>query len=199
MNVLPPHGARQRIGLLGGSFHPAHKGHQLISLIALKRLKLDAVWWLITPGNPLKDTKHLAPLKQRMKQARHIASHPRIRISDFEATLNTRYTVDTLRIVRARCPATRFIWLMGADNLMTFHHWKQWHTIAHLMPIAVIDRPRFTLKSMHSRAAIALKKHRVSSSALFSNNRALPRWTFIHAQRSTLSSTALRLQKKGIS
>ncbi len=194
MLKLPPHGAMQRIGLLGGSFNPAHDGHRLMSLIAMKRLKLDAIWWLVTPANPLKNPDLLQPLAQRMQYAQQIKKHPRIIVSDVENQIQTRFTVDLLSTLRQRSPATRFVWLMGADNLMTFHRWKQWRTIARLMPIAIIDRPHATLKSTHSLAAIALSRFRCAQPRLFKDDNAdtLPRWYFIHGKRSNLSSTRIR-------
>ena len=150
---LPPHGRGQRIGLLGGSFNPAHAAHRLISLIALRRLKLDAVWWLVTPGNPLKSGDGLPDVAQRMHQARCLANHPKIHVTALESLLRTRYTIDTLQHLLPRCPDVHFVWLMGSDNLLQFHHWKQWQQIATCVPVAVIDRPGTTLKSLHSRAA----------------------------------------------
>jgi nicotinate-nucleotide adenylyltransferase len=200
MHVVPSHGSHQRIGLLGGSFNPAHDGHRLISVIAMKRLKLDAVWWLVSPANPLKDVRELAPLSERMKKAKMVSAHPRILITD----IGTRYTVDTLRQLRKRCPATYFVWLMGADSLMSFHRWKKWREIPRLMPMVVIDRPKATLKSTHSKAALALARYRCAQYSLqkptlqksaFTLKKKHPQWIFLYGQRSPLSSTQLRHPK----
>lgn len=187
-----------RIGLLGGSFNPAHNGHRLISLIALRRLQLDAVWWLVSPGNPLKDNRALPPLKSRLLHAKAVADHPQIKVLDVEARLGTRYTVDTLTLLACRFPQTRFVWLMGADNLIQFHRWKRWRDIAALMPLAIIDRPGATHQAPRSKAALALShfqqpEHGASALA----GKSPPAWVFVHGQRSSLSSTQLRLSKSG--
>ena len=190
---LPVHAAGMRIGLLGGSFNPPHAGHLHISMVALRRLRLDAVWWLVTPGNPLKDTRDLAPLAERVAAARAKACHPRIKVSGIEAALGTRYTVDTLAALQVRAPGVRFVWLMGADNLAQFQRWRDWRRIAALMPFAVIDRPEATLSATHSRAAIALAADRVPECAAATlAMRAPPAWCFLHGPRSELSSTRLR-------
>ena len=190
---LPAHAPGMRIGLLGGSFNPPHKAHLMISLRALKRLGLDAVWWLVTPGNPLKDNRKLPPIAARAAMARAMAAHPRIRVATFEARAGLVYTVDTVAYLRMRAPRIRFVWLMGADNLVSFHRWRGWREIAGMVPIAVFDRPGATLKALDSRAAQALARFRVDESqvqALFRNSP--PCWTLLHGPRSTLSSTALR-------
>ena len=133
-----------RVGLLGGSFNPAHAGHRHISLEAMKRLRLDAVWWLVSPGNPLKAGRaDMAPMAARLASARRFARHPDIMPTGVEARLGTRYTVDTLAALTRLHPTTRFIWLMGGDNLQQFHRWKGWRTIARLVPIAVLLRPGY--------------------------------------------------------
>ena len=137
---LPLHAPGLRVGLFGGSFNPPHEAHRAASLFAMRRLGLDRVWWLVTPGNPLKDTDGLPPLEQRLAAARALANHPRIDVTDLEARLRTRYSVDTLRMLKRRYPLVRFVWLMGADNLVNFHRWKDWRAIAALVPIAVVDR-----------------------------------------------------------
>jgi len=133
----------KRIGLLGGSFNPAHKGHRAISLHAIRALELDEVWWLVSPGNPLKPAKGMAPLAARLASARRMARHAPIRPTAIEARLGTRYTVDTLRKLVRLYPRKRFVWLMGADNLGQFHQWRDWRTIAREVPIAVIARPGY--------------------------------------------------------
>ena len=183
----------RRIGLLGGTFNPPHAAHRQISLIAMKRLRLDAVWWLVSPGNPLKDNARLPPLAERLALARAVARHPRIHPTGIEASLRTRFTVDTLRAIRRRWPANRFVWLMGADNLAQLHRWKNWRRIARLVPIAIIDRPGETHRAVRSRAAVTLSAARLPegrSGALAGTPP--PAWAFLHDRRSSLSSTALR-------
>ena len=131
------------IGLLGGSFNPAHGGHRATSLFAIDALGLDELWWMVSPGNPLKPKKDMAPLPARLASAKHQARRSKIRATAIEHELGTIYTVDTLRKIIARYPKTRFIWIMGADNLLQFHHWRQWRDIARMMPIAVIARPGY--------------------------------------------------------
>jgi nicotinate-nucleotide adenylyltransferase len=142
----------KRIGLLGGSFNPAHRGHRRISLAAMKALGLDEVWWLVSPGNPLKAAKGMAPFEARLESARRMARRASIRVSDFEARAGTRFTVDTLAKLLRRHPRDRFIWLMGADTVAQFHQWKQWRRIAHLVPIAVIARPGYDGAARAARA-----------------------------------------------
>ena len=141
-----------RIGLLGGSFNPAHRGHRRISLAAIEALGLDEVWWLVSPGNPLKAAKGMAPYKARLASAREQARGAPIRISDFEAGAGTRYTVDTLEMLKRRYPHISFIWLMGADTVAQFHHWKDWRRIAQMVPIAVISRPGYDGQARAARA-----------------------------------------------
>lgn len=133
----------KKIGLLGGSFNPAHRGHRRISLAAIQALGLDEVWWLVSPGNPLKPAKGMAPYEARLASAREEAKGKRIRVSDFECRAGTRYTVDTLAAIRKRYPGDRFIWLMGADTVAQFHQWRRWRDMAAMVPIAVIHRPGY--------------------------------------------------------
>lgn len=190
---LPPYRPGLRIGLYGGSFNPPHAGHRHASLLALRRLRLDRLWWIVTPGNPLKETSGLLPLPERMRLARGVAAHPRIAVTGFEAEIGARYTLDTLAFLRRRCPGVRFVWVMGADNLRDFHLWRGWRTIAHLMPIAVVDRPGATLQALASPAAMAFAGGRVEEEQ--AARLALtppPAWVFVHGPRSFLSSTAIR-------
>jgi nicotinate-nucleotide adenylyltransferase len=181
------------IGLFGGSFNPPHQGHRLVTLTALRRLGLDRIWWMVTPGNPLKDIRQLPPLSERMAACRNLMPEPTIEITGFEKEIGTRYTLDTLRYLKRRCPTIRFVWIMGADNLIQFHRWQGWREIARLMPIAVVDRPRSTLKATASRAGQSLaacrKPENTTPSLKWSKP---PAWTFIHGRRSMLSSSALR-------
>ncbi|MGU3464797.1 nicotinate-nucleotide adenylyltransferase [Methylobacterium sp. C33D] len=191
--TLPPSAPGMRIGLYGGSFNPAHLGHRHVTLAALRRLGLDRVWWLVSPGNPLKSRSALPSVEARCAQARAIARHPRIAVTGFEAALGVRFTVQTLRFLTRRCPGVHFVWIMGADSLGTFHRWKGFAEIARLVPIAVIDRPSFTMTPLSARAARRLADTRVPEAA--ASGLALrppPAWLFLHGPRSTLSSTQIR-------
>ncbi len=195
----PPRCARGlRIGLLGGSFNPAHDGHRQASLTALRMLGLDQVWWLVTPGNPLKDNRALPELAGRLAQARDIARHPRMAVTGIEATLGTRFTAETLARLKARHPGVHFVWLMGSDNLAQFHRWQDWRGIARMMPIGVIDRPGSTHKAVRSRAGLALSRWRLDESdGLLLPTEPAPAWMFLHGRRSDASSTALRAARNG--
>jgi nicotinate-nucleotide adenylyltransferase len=188
-----------KIGLFGGSFNPPHAGHLLVSATALRRLGLDSVWWLVTPGNPLKENSGLPPLHQRMAAARAMIDDPRIVVSDIEARIGTRFTYDTIAYLKRRCPGVHFVWLMGADNLASFHRWQHWLDIAGLVPFAAVDRPGSTLKATASPAAQRLKAYRISQQAarLLPTARP-PAWIFLHGRRSPLSSTALRQNGHGL-
>jgi nicotinate-nucleotide adenylyltransferase len=142
-----------RIGLLGGSFNPAHRAHRRMSLAAMEELGLDEVWWLVSPGNPLKDqAKDMAPFEVRLASARTMARRSRIKVSDFEAVAGTRYTVDTVRLLLNRWPNHRFIWLMGEDTVAQFHQWKRWRALARMVPIAVLSRPGYDDDARAARA-----------------------------------------------
>jgi nicotinate-nucleotide adenylyltransferase len=181
------------VGLFGGSFNPPHAGHALVAEIALRRLRLDQLWWMVTPGNPLKSTRELLPLKERIRLSEALAPDPRIKVTAFEATLNSRYTADTLRTIKLRNPHIRFVWIMGADNLRDFHLWQRWQRIAETFPIAVIDRPGATLAFLSSKMAKTFDYARLDESdAEVLARKRPPAWTFIHGPRSPLSSTAIR-------
>ncbi len=194
--IIPPHAPGMRIGLFGGTFDPPHRAHLDACLLVMKRLKLDRVWWLVTPGNPLKNTRGLAPLAERMVAARKLADHPRIDITGIEAVINTRYTFDTIEWLRMRCPRVQFVWIMGADNLRHFHRWQKWRAIAELIPIVVVDRPGPSLYASNSTAGQALAQFRIPEIAASSlPGRRPPVWTYLHGLKSTLSSTALRAMR----
>ncbi|MGL4635843.1 MAG: nicotinate-nucleotide adenylyltransferase [Beijerinckiaceae bacterium] len=191
--ALPRHAPGMTIGLFGGSFNPPHEGHRLVTLTALRRLGLDSVWWIITPGNPLKDTRALPPLAERMQLCRALMPEFKIAITGFEASIGTRFTLDTLRYLKRRCPAVRFVWIMGADNLVQFHRWQGWREIARLMPICVVDRPKATLKASASRAGHVLRQSRKQEHAARSIvSTRPPALVFLHGPRSNLSSSAIR-------
>ena len=191
--VLPPNAPGMRIGLFGGTFDPAHAAHRAACLLALHRLGLDRVWWLVTPGNPLKDTKGMAPLAKRVAAARALAHHPRIDVTDLEAELGTPYTYETVSYLRRRCPGVHFVWIMGADNLRSFHRWQRWRGIAQLVPIAIVDRLGPSLYATGSAAAQALARYRLPEAAARKlADHKPPAWIYLHGLKSPLSSTALR-------
>lgn len=191
---LPPHAPGMRIGLYGGSFNPAHAGHLHVSRAALRRLRLDRVWWLVTPGNPLKDRRGLPSLAERIATARAvIGREPRIAVSGLEAAIGAAYTVETIRFLTRRCPGLRFVWIMGADSLAGFHRWQRWQEIAALVPLAVIDRPGWSLAATAGRAAQSLRARRLDEGdAAALADCVPPAWVFLHGPRSPLSSTAIR-------
>jgi nicotinate-nucleotide adenylyltransferase len=193
--AIPLYSNGMRIGLLGGSFNPPHLAHRAISLFAIKRLKLDRVWWLVTPGNPLKDDKALHDLKERGEAARRMASDPRIDVSCLESVIGTRYTVDTVRYLRRRASGLRFVWIMGADNLAQFHRWQSWRDIASEVPIAVIDRPPQSFRALASPASLALASYRLpENQAKRLADLHAPAWVFLTGLKLSLSSTGLRNQ-----
>jgi nicotinate-nucleotide adenylyltransferase len=191
--TIPLYTNGMRIGLLGGSFNPPHAAHRAISLFAIKRLNLDRVWWLVTPGNPLKDPGALRDLAQRTEAARRMAHDPRIDVSCLESVIGTRYTVDTIDYLRRRASGLRFVWIMGADNLAQFHRWQNWRRIASQVPIAVIDRPPQSFRALAAPAAQALARYRLpeSQAGSLADQRA-PAWVFLTGMKLSLSSTGLR-------
>jgi nicotinate-nucleotide adenylyltransferase len=191
--AIPLYTNGMRIGLLGGSFNPPHVAHRAISLFAIKRLKLDRVWWLVTPGNPLKDQDGLRDLNERTAAACKMANDPRIDVSCLESVIGTRYTVDTISYLRRRASGLRFVWIMGADNLAQFHRWQNWRRIASEVPMAVIDRPPQSFRALAAPAAQALARYRLpeNQAGRLADQRP-PAWVFLTGMKLNLSSTGLR-------
>ena len=188
----------QRIGILGGSFNPAHRGHLDISLKALRQLGLDQVWWLVSPQNPLKPADGMAPLAERLSAARRMARDPRIRVTDLEQRLGSRFTAESLKLLRRRFPETRFVWLMGADNLAQIAQWRDWQQIFHLVPIAVFARPSYCFKALAAKAARRFARYRLKEGA----GRRLamsepPAWLFVHGRLNPISATEIRRRRSG--
>lgn len=184
--------AGEIIGLLGGSFDPAHQGHVHITREALKRFGLDRVWWLVSPGNPLKE-RGPAPMAQRLEHARGIMQHPRVLVTDIEERLGTRYTAETLSRLQAIYPRVRFVWLMGADNLAQFHRWQEWQQIAQSVPLGVIARPGDRISARMSPAAKLFSEARISGRASQLLGRAeAPAWSFVNVPMLDLSSSSIR-------
>ena len=189
--------SNRTVGLLGGSFNPAHRGHRHISLYALKMLGLDAVWWMVSPQNPLKPVKDMALLDARLKGAADAARHPKIFVTDIERHLGTQYTADTITALQRHFPRTRFVWLMGTDNLKQFHKWKRWQEIFKSLPVCVLDRPprhgsvkgcpafgRFRPYLLEQADVAILKRLKP------------PAWTILHIPLDETSATAIRAGRK---
>jgi nicotinate-nucleotide adenylyltransferase len=196
--MVPQRHDTSRIGLLGGSFNPAHEGHREISLAALKLLRLDAVWWLVSPANPLKESAgyDYAPYEERMAVARRIADHPRIIVSNFEGRRGLQYTVDTLEALFDLWPQIRFVWLMGADSLAGFHRWRNWRRIASLVPFAAFNRPGSAEEALASDTAKELALFRVPQGrAAEIVDMDPPAWTYIEETMNPTSSTEIRQRR----
>lgn len=182
-----------RIGLFGGSFNPVHEGHRLVVQQCLRRLRLDSIWVLVSPGNPLKDHSGLAPLEDRIDAVRRTINDPRVRVTGFEAARGFRYTFETLSYLAQACEGARFVWIMGADSLRDFHHWERWQDIAALVPMAVYARPGSNFRATRSVAAARLAEYRIAEEAAETlADRAPPAWVYLHGIMSAQSSTALR-------
>jgi nicotinate-nucleotide adenylyltransferase len=187
---FPPAERGMVIGLLGGSFDPAHGGHVHISEQALARMGLDQLWWLVTPGNPLK-ARQPAPMAERLARARALMQDPRVRVTDIEARLGTRYTAQTLRRLRQIYPNVRFVWLMGADNLVQFHRWEDWRAIMKMVPVGVLARPGAGVAARTSVAARVFRGKRISRGEWLGNRRP-PAWVFVNLPMHKASSSAIR-------
>lgn len=200
LRVRTPHVERGlKVGVMGGSFNPPHEGHRVVAETALRRLGLDQLWWLVTPGNPLKDNGNLRPLDDRMAACRALARHPRMHVTAFEAELQARYTAVTLAFLETRHPGVRFVWVMGADNLAGFHRWQSWRGIGQGLPIAVVDRPHWRLRAIASPAARALGRLQVPEvqAGTVAGRRA--GWTLLSTRLSDASSTAIRARDRSMS
>ena len=182
----------QTIGLLGGSFDPAHDGHAHITREALRRFGLDRVWWLVSPGNPLK-ARGPAPLEKRLARAREVMQHPRVVVSDIEARLGIRYTAQTIAALRRLYPGVNFVWLMGADNLAQLHKWEDWRSIMDSVPVGVLARPGDRIAARMSRAAKVYRQDKVPASAAHRLGwMEAPAWAFVNVPMHAASSTAIR-------
>ncbi|MBX3497795.1 MAG: nicotinate-nucleotide adenylyltransferase [Parvibaculum sp.] len=193
----PPASPGMRIGLLGGSFNPAHEAHRQLSVLACERLALDRVWWLVSPGNPLKDNHALPPVEVRIAQAKTVAASAPIDVCAPEVAYRTHYTFDTLDRILKEHPGTHFVWLMGADNLAQFHEWKRWQEIATMMPFAVVERPGSEDAPHAAEAARALAQYRIGENdAARLASMQPPAWVYLHGLKSPLSSTSLRMKER---
>ena len=198
VNAMDFTGRGLRIGLLGGSFNPAHSGHRHLSIEALRRLDLDRIWWLVSPQNPLKPVAGMAPLEHRLAAAWSVARHPRIIVSDIENRLGTRRTADTLAALTKQHPRTRFVWLMGADNLMQISQWSRWQEIFETVPVAVFARPSYSLHALAGTAARRYRRNRILEGAA----RTLavtppPAWVFCRMRHDPTSASAIRARVHG--
>ncbi|MGC9420818.1 MAG: nicotinate-nucleotide adenylyltransferase [Rhodovulum sp.] len=189
---FPKASVGQRIGLLGGSFDPAHEGHAHITRAALKRFGLDAAWWLVSPGNPLK-AQGPAPMARRIEAAERVMHHPRVTITDIEARIGTRYTAETLAALIALYPGVRFVWLMGADNLTNFHRWDRWRWILDTVPVGVLARPGQGIAARQSKAAVAYARYRLPAErARCLAGHPTPAWCYLRVPMLDISSSEIR-------
>jgi nicotinate-nucleotide adenylyltransferase len=190
---LPPFGKGQRIGLFGGSFNPAHYGHYMVALYAMKRLQLDWVWWLVAPQNPLKDPGETAAYTKRLAATKRIARHPRFVVTDLERQANSHNTAETLLALKGAMKQAHFIWIMGADSFANLHRWHNWTDIAEALPLAFLARPGYSIRALHGRAAIRYAAHRLPSdhaARLVAHK--TPAWVFLPMPLRPESSTAIR-------
>ncbi|MGV8833201.1 MAG: nicotinate-nucleotide adenylyltransferase [Devosia sp.] len=196
---LPPSGAGMRIGLFGGSFNPIHQGHRLVVEETLRRLDLDALWVLVTPGNPLKNNTDLAPLADRVTAARHLLDNPKVRVTGFEAAHGFTYSWQTIAYLTKAMPDRNFVWIMGADNLVDFSRWERWRDIAAMIPMAVYVRPGSGRRAPVSMAASALAQWRVDEDdATRLATLPAPAWVYLHGRQSQLSSSAIRARRQHV-
>ena len=190
--MTPPYSKNRIIGLLGGSFNPAHSAHLYLSLYALKSLPIDEIWWLVSPKNPLKKASDLAEYHLRLASAKRMAKgHRRIHVLDIEQRYGSYYTYDTIKLLSVRCKGTHFVWLMGADNLAQFHRWRRWQEIAVKIPLIIVDRAPHSHRSLRSRAFIRNRKFLMKNIGI-EDLRSAPAMGFLHMPRQSLSSSHLR-------
>jgi len=186
-----------RVGLLGGSFNPAHAGHLELSRLAIRKLELDQVWWLVSPQNPLKSEQGMAPLQKRIADAEKVADDARINVTGIEAELGTRYTADTLVALKETFPTARYVWLMGADNLVQIHKWRDWSRIFHTVPVAVFARPTYSLRAEQAKAAKRFARSRIPSyKAARLADKKPPAWVLFKRPLNPLSATQIRHQER---
>ena len=200
MLKLPPFSQGQRIGLFGGSFNPAHAGHRMVALYALKRLQLDCVWWLVSPQNPLKDTKETGEYSARFAHTKQIAKHPNFKVTNLEKQIHSRNSAQTLGALRQAMTKAHFVWIMGADSFADLDHWHNWTQIVETLPIAVLARPGYSVRALSGQAALRYRKYRVNNdqAGLLAKRRA-PAWVFISMPLRPESSTAIRQAVKSVS
>ena len=197
---MPPGNGQMSVGLFGGSFNPPHEGHRLVAETALRRLGLTRIWWIVTPGNPLKTHDGLRPLDERVEMVRTMAPPASADVTAFEARYKVRFTADTLRLIRQRRPDMKIVWVMGADSMAMFHRWQEWHWIAESVPIVVVDRPGKTFAALASPFARRYAFARVpQEQARILPYRRGPAWTFLFGPRNEASSTQLRNALAGTS
>ncbi len=186
-----------KIGLLGGSFNPAHEGHMHITLTALKRLGLDQIWWLVSPQNPLKTKRDMAPFQERLKTAQNFVTHPDVRVLGLEQRFQSNYSLNTVESLRQHCPQTRFIWIMAADNFIELENWHHWQKLMNLVPMAIMDRPGYALQALSSKAAqrfsFARRNERQARTLV---HMPAPAWIFLTGPRHSASATEIRLNQK---
>jgi nicotinate-nucleotide adenylyltransferase len=196
MLKLPPFGDGQRIGLFGGSFNPAHRGHYMVALYALKRLQLDAVWWMVSPQNPLKSNTETGEYQDRLAYARRIAKHPRFIVTDIEQQMRSKYTADTLVNLRGAMKRVDFVWIMGADSLSQMHRWHDWTDLIGEVPLAVLARPGYAMRALGSRVATRLRNRRIPmDQAARLASAKTPAWVFVTMPLRKESSTAIRKRR----
>jgi nicotinate-nucleotide adenylyltransferase len=186
-----------RVGLLGGSFNPAHAGHRHVAELALRRLRLDQVWLLVSPGNPLKSRDGMAPLAIRLAGARNVSDGRRVVATAIEAMLGTRFTIDTLRLLMRRFPCVRFVWLMGADLLSQLPHWRRWREMLRSIPVAVLPRPGYTRRGLAGQAAQWMRRERRPERCAVLLPGEAPGWVLLTAPQNAVSATAIRAGAKG--
>lgn len=186
------------MGLLGGSFNPAHEGHLHLSERAFAALGLDHIWWLVSPRNPLKSMSELAPFDRRYRSAEAVARHPRVHVTDIEARIGSHYTYRTLSVLKQRFCETHFVWLMGADNLAGFTNWQNWEGILNIVPIAIVDRPHYSIRALTAWMAVKYReRHRKIGKRRTIAKAPLPAWTFITGPRHSASATSIRQSSHG--